>query len=414
MKRSQLFTKTLKQAPSDEVSENAKLLIRAGFVHKEMAGAYDYLPLGKRVFDNIVQIIREEMNAVGAQELEMTSLQDPSLWKKTGRWSDEVVDVWFKTALQNGNELGLGFTHEEPISRLLSQHISSYKDLPVLVYQFQKKFRNEIRSKSGVMRGREFVMKDMYSLSKSQEEHDAFYEKSKEVYMRVFDRLGLGEKTYITFASGGVFSKFSHEFQTECVAGEDFVYVDEDSGVAVNEEVFTDEVLEDLGLEKSKMVKKKTAEVGNIFNLGTKFSEPLKLTFTNEDGVEEPVIMGSYGIGPGRTMGVIVESMADEKGLVWPEAIAPFTYVIVTLAKSEDEESYVESEKLYQKLSSEGVEVLWDDRTSVGPGQKFADAELMGIPYMLTISKRSIDAGGVEYQARTGGAESEIRSLDSF
>ena len=283
MLQSKLFTKTKKEAPKDEVSKNAKLLIRGGFVHKEMAGVYSYLPLGLRVLKKIENVIREEMDAVGGQELHMSVLQEKSLWEKSGRWNDEVVDNWFKTDLKNGTEVGLGSTHEEPLSNILKDHISSYKELPVYPYQIQVKFRNEARAKSGLMRGREFLMKDMYSFCKSEEEQHEFYEKSKKAYTKIFERVGLGDKTYMTFASGGTYSKYSHEFQTLTEAGEDTIYLDESSGLALNKELLDEK--ENLEEFKGKdLVEHKSAEVGNIFNLGTKFSEAEGFFYLDENG----------------------------------------------------------------------------------------------------------------------------------
>src|SRR5680860_514896 len=306
MRFSELFTKTRKDTPSDEVSKNAQLLIRAGFISKEMAGVYSYLPLGLRVFNNIVEIIRQEMNAIGGQEIFMTALQRPEVWKASQRWDDEAISVWFKTKLANGKEIGLATTHEEPLTDLMRQFISSYKDLPAYPYQFQTKFRNELRSKSGIMRGREFIMKDLYSFSKDRAEHDEFYELAKQAYGKVFDRIGIGEDTFVTFASGGSFSKFSHEFQTLAEAGEDTIYLSRDKKLAINKEVYNDEVLAELGLDKDELEEVRAAEVGNIFTLGTKFSDALNLVYTDENGIKQPVFMGSYGIGPGRTMGCLL------------------------------------------------------------------------------------------------------------
>jgi prolyl-tRNA synthetase len=319
MRRSQLFTKTRKDAPADEESKNAQLLIRAGFIHKEMAGAYTFLPLGLRVLENINSVIREEMNAIGGQELRLTSLQDPEIWQATGRWDDEAVDVWFKTKLKNDTELGLGWTHEEPLVRAAKSFVNSYKDLPFLAYQIQTKFRNETRAKSGVMRGREFLMKDMYSFARTAEEHEELYEKIKQAYFNIFERLGIGEQTFLTFASGGAFSKYSHEFQTVIPAGEDTIFLDRNSKIAINEEVLNEEVLSQLNLNRDQLEEVRAAEVGNIFTLQDKYSTPLKLHFTDVDGQEKPVLMGCYGIGPSRLVGVITEAFADEKGLVWPE-----------------------------------------------------------------------------------------------
>lgn len=400
MRLSNLFTRTLKDAPGDEVSKNAQLLIRAGYVYKEMAGVYAYLPLGKRTLEKIIQIIREEMNAVGGNEISLTALQPREAWEKSGRWSDEVMDVWFKTQLAGGSEVGLAPTHEEPLTQLMKNYISSYKDLPVYPYQFQIKFRNELRSKSGLMRGREFWMKDLYSFSRTQEEHDEFYEKISEAYVRAFDRLGLGDSTFKTFASGGSFAKYSHEFQTLSPVGEDTIYLDRDKGIAINEEVYTDEVIAELGLVKEDLEQVTAVEVGNIFTLGTKFSEPLDLRFTDENGEQKTVIMGSYGIGPSRLMGMIAEHFSDEKGLVWPESVAPFK---VYLAQLGSEDSRKVADKLYEDLTEAGVEVLYDDRDERA-GAKFADSELLGIPYRVTISDRSVLAGKHELTGRKNGS----------
>lgn len=401
MRVTNLFTKTSKDAPADEVAKNAQLLIRAGYVNKEMAGVYAYLPLGKRVLEKIIQIIREEMNAIGGNEISLTALQNPEVWQSSGRWNDEVMDVWFKTKLANGSELGLAPTHEEPLTKLMKNFIQSYKDLPVYPYQFQIKFRNELRSKSGLMRGREFWMKDLYSFSRDQAEHDAFYEKISESYHKVFERLGLGDITFKTFASGGSFSKFSHEFQTLSPVGEDTIYLSREKNIAINQEVYTDDVLAEMGLTKDELEEVPAVEVGNIFTLGTKYSEPLGLHYTTESGESKPVIMGSYGIGPSRLMGLIAEHFADDKGLVWPENVAPFKVYLVRLG-----DTVAQADDLYNRLTAAGVEVLYDDRDERA-GAKFADAELLGIPYRVTVSDRLQEAGNVELTPRTTG-ESEV------
>lgn len=399
MRVSKLFTKTSKTAPGDEVAKNAQLLIRAGFIHKEMAGVYDYLPLGKIVLNKIITIIREEMDAVGGNELSLTALQQKDVWEASGRWDDQVMDVWFKTKLASGSELGLAPTHEEPLTKLMKSFISSYKDLPVYPYQFQIKFRNELRSKSGLMRGREFWMKDLYSFSRTQEEHDAFYEIISAAYDRVYARLGLGDITYKTFASGGSFAKYSHEFQTLSPVGEDKIYVHKGKNIAINEEVYNDEVLADLGVTKDELVEETAVEVGNIFTLGTKFSDAIDLNFTDEDGVSKRVIMGSYGIGPSRVMGLIAEHFSDDKGLVWPENVAPAKVYLVRIG---GDEAVTHADELYDELTAKGIEVLYDDRDE-RPGNKFGDAELMGIPYRVTVSDRLIEAGQYEFTPRTGG-----------
>lgn len=406
MRQSQLFTRTRKDNPSDEESKNAQLLIRAGFVYKEMAGAYTYLPLGLRTLNNINRIIREEMNAIGGQEMALTALQDKALWEKTDRWDDAKVDNWFKTEFKSGGETGLGITHEEPITRIMTEHIASYRDLPVYAYQFQNKFRNELRAKSGIMRGKEFLMKDLYSFSKDEEEHASFFAKARQAYLNVFQRAGIGDRTYVTFASGGIFSEFSEEFQTVSDAGEDLIYVDEAKGLAVNKEVLNDATLEKLGLSKESLVEKKAIEAGNIFSLGTRFSEPLGLTYTAEDGTKKPVVMGSYGIGPTRLMGIIAETLSDEKGLVWPEEVAPFRYHLVSLAGNDGDLAKL-ADDLYEEMTNEGMSVLYDDRDARA-GEKFADADLIGIPYRVVVGKETKASGRFEMVNRATGEVSTL------
>lgn len=406
MRQSQLFTKTSKTAPKDEVSRNAQLLIRSGYIHKELAGVYSFLPLGFRVLENIKAIVREEMNAIGGQEIVMTALQDKSLWEKTDRWDDAKVDNWFKTSFNSGGETGLGITHEEPLTRIMTKHISSYRDLPVFAYQFQTKFRNELRAKSGIMRGKEFLMKDLYSFSRTAEEHERLYNEAREAYVRIFQRVGIGDQTHITFASGGIFSDFSEEFQTVSDAGEDIIYIDETSGISINKEVLNDETLEKLHIRRENLIEKKAIESGNIFHLGTKFSEPLGLKFKDENGQEQPVIMGSYGLGPTRLMGTIVELLSDEKGLVWPEAVAPFRVHLLSLGEDEA------ADAVYEMLTKAGVEVLYDDRDARA-GEKFAESDLLGIPYRVAIGRKSKETGAAEVKRRTSD-EIEMIPLENI
>jgi prolyl-tRNA synthetase len=407
MKVSQLFTRTSKTAPADEVAKNAQLLIRAGFIYKEMAGVYAYLPLGLRVVEKIKHIVREEMNAIGSNELIMTGLQRKDVWEQTGRWSDEVVDIWFKTKLKDETELGLGWSHEEPIVEMMKQFVRSYKDLPVSLYQFQTKLRNELRAKSGIMRGREFVMKDMYSFHATKEDLDAYYEEAIEAYKRVYNRLGIGDDTYVTFASGGAFTKFSHEFQTICDAGEDIIYLHRERQIAINEEVIDDAVKE-LGVSRDELEVVKTAETGNIFNFGTQKTDEMGLYYTGEDGAEHSLYVGSYGIGITRAMGVIAEKLSDEKGLVWPEEIAPYRVYLVSIG----EKGAAKADELYELLSSRGIEVLYDDRDE-RPGMKFADSELMGIPIRVTVSDRLIETKQVEVTRRASG-ETQLLTVDEL
>ena len=401
MKRSQLFIKTRKETPADEEARNAQLLIRAGFIHKEMAGVYSYLPLGMMVLDNIKQIVREEMDRIGGEEMIMSTLQHPQLWQSTDRWDDSKVDIWFKAALGADSQVGFGWSHEEPMARLMAQFVSSYKDLPVYAYQFQTKLRREVRAKSGLLRGREFIMKDLYSFSQGQAQHDEFYDRITDAYMNVYKRLGIGDITYKTFASGGPFSKFSHEFQTLSPAGEDTIYFHEGEGIAINKEVLTDEVLADLGVSREGLVEKPAVEVGNIFTFGSRYSEPLGLFFTDQKGVSRPVFMGSYGIGISRLMGLLAEHFADERGLVWPTAVAPAQVYLVRLGDSP--EVLKTTDNLYGELTQKGIGVIYDDR-DVSAGGAFADADLFGIPMRVVVSEKSLASGSYELKPRISKA----------
>ena len=405
MKLSHSFIKTLRDAPKDESARSAQFLIRAGYVHKELAGVYDYLPLGLRTLNNIENIIREELNKIGCEEVRMSALQNPALWEKTGRWSDQEVDIWFKTELSAGGELGLAPTHEEPMTDMLKTYIKSYKDLPLYVYQFQTKFRNELRAKSGIMRTREFLMKDLYSFSADEESHNEFYHKVEDAYKRIYERVGLGDCTYQTFASGGIFSKFSHEFQTVIPVGEDTIYYNKDKSVVLNEEVKLPEVMEELGVKEGDLESARAAEVGNIFTLKYKYSDPLDLKFNDKEGKEQTVFMGCYGIGVSRVMGVIAEKYADDKGLVWPAEVAPYYMYVVPIGE--------EGTKVATKLESKFPEsILLDDRDA-RPGEKFGDAELMGIPFRVVISDKTLAEGKVEQLDRQTG-EQKLLTLDDL
>jgi len=405
MRLSKTFVKTLREAPKDEIARNGVLLTRAGYVHKEMAGVYDYLPLGLRVIENIKRIVREELDALGCQEVLMSSLQNPEPWEKTGRFNDQAVDIWFKTELSSGGKLGLAPTHEEPIVNMLKSYIASYKDLPLYVYQFQTKFRNELRAKSGLMRGREFLMKDLYSFHTSEEDLDRFYAEVEKAYTRIFERIGLGEDTYEAFASGGIFSKYSHEYQTVLPVGEDTIYYNQDHSVVLNKEVYNNEVLADLGVTGTEFAETTAAEVGNIFKLKFKYSEPLGLKFSSDNNEMKTVYMGCYGFGVSRVMGVIAEKFADEKGLCWPESIAPFKYYLVGIG----EEGTKKAEEWYKGRENE---VLFDDRDA-RPGEKFADAELMGIPYRVVISDKTLSSDSAEVTNRRTG-ESKLVKLSEI
>ena len=561
MRVTELFTKTSKTVPADETARNAQLLIQAGFIHKEMAGAYAYLPLGLRVIENIKTIVREEMNATGSQELLMTVLQPKEIWEKTNRWDDAVVDNWFKTTLLNGTELGVGLTHEEPIVDAAKGSISSYKDLPKSVYQIGTKFRNEKRAKSGLLRGREFIMKDAYTFAKDQTQHEEIYEKIAAAYHKVYERLGLGDSTYRVKADGGIFTKrYSDEFQTASPLGEDTIFTVPDTDIFFNAEIapsqapqgaqptdtlpmehlktpgvtgvqqlsevlgvpvertvktmlyivdgvltavavrgdydvneiklrtalgatkvaladeatikettgaavgyagliglpndvqiIVDDSLKtlvnfELGANKTdyhcinvnwgrdlplpeklydvKMAKTgdihpetgkvyttfKGVEVGNIFPLETKFTDALDLYYSDETGERKQIIMGSYGIGVSRLMGVIAEHFADDKGLVWPENIAPFLVYLVQIGT--DEAVAQAAKNLYTELAAKGIEVLWDDRDA-RPGEKFADADLYGIPYRIVVSNKTLQSNQYEVKKRSEN-DSEMISKEKL
>lgn len=411
MRLSQAFTKTRKDVPADETAKNAQLLIQAGFIHKEMAGVYAYLPLGLRVIENIKTIVREEMDAIGGQEVQMTTLQPKDIWEKTDRWDDKKVDNWFKTKLANGTELGVGLTHEEPIVDVLSDYITSYKDLPVSIYQIGPKFRNELRAKSGILRGREFLMKDMYTFARSQAEHKRLYEEVAVAYDKIYKRLGIGATTYRTYADGGYFTeRFSDEYQTLSDVGEDTIYLDETKKLAINEEIMTDENLKKLGLKKENLVKKRSVEVGNIFPLESKYTDALGVYFTDEEGKQQSIIAGCYGIGISRVMGTIAELMSDDKGLVWPENIAPYKVYLARL--SEDDDVIGAADDICGKLEAAGVSVLYDDR-DMRAGEKFADADLLGIPYRLVVSKKTIENTMYELKKRTE-SKTELVSAEAL
>ncbi len=404
MKLSQTFIKTLREAPKDELAKNGALLSRAGYVHKEMAGVYDFLPLGLKVLENIKRIIREELNAIGSEEVLLSTLQNPELWEKTGRFSDQQVDIWFKTELSSGGIVGLAPTHEEPITNLMKTYISSYKDLPLSVYQFQTKFRNEKRAKSGILRGREFLMKDMYSFHATEEDLDRYYAEVEKAYDRIYARLGLTD-THETFASGGIFAKYSHEYQTFLPVGEDTVYYNADKTVFINKEVYNDEVLKDLGVENDSFSETAAAEVGNIFKLKFKYSEPLGLQFNDENNELKTVYMGCYGIGVSRVMGVIAEKFADEKGLCWPEPVAPFKAQLIGIGEA----GVKVAEDFYNQHKDK---ILFDDR-NLRPGEKFADAELMGMPYRIVISDKTMAENAAEVTSRKTG-ETKMIAIDKL
>lgn len=393
MRQSELFLKTTREAPKDEVAVNAQLLIRGNFVHKLMAGVYSYLPLGFRVRENVMRIIREEMNALGSHELLMPALQPKSAWEKTGRW-EVLSPIMYQFKDHSDRDIGLGPTHEEIIAEVAKTVIKSYADLPQAVYQIQTKFRDEPRAKSGLLRGREFTMKDLYSFHTDPESLNLFYNKVKEAYLRVFARCGI--QALITEASGGAFSKeYSHEFMAEAAVGEDLIFVCRKCNTARNAEIATEKKCAVCG---STLEETRGIEIGNIFKLGTKFSEPIELLFKDKDGTEKPVLMASYGIGVERLIGTVVELSHDEKGIIWPKEMAPFSAHLLTIGK-ETPELQKFAVQVYSELSQKGIETLFDDRP-VGPGEKLSDADLLGIPCRLVVSEKTLALGKVEVKMR--------------
>lgn len=398
MLQSKLFCKTLKEKAADVESISADLLARAGFIDQLMAGVYTFLPLGFRVLKNIENIIRKNMEAEPAsgQEIFMPVLQPKENWLKTGRWN--TVDVLFKIKGSGDKDYALGPTHEEVVAPLAKKNVFSYRDLPFSLFQIQTKFRDEIRAKSGILRTREFLMKDMYSFHTTQEDLDKYYDKMIKVYFNVFKELGIGEDTYLTFASGGTFSKYSHEFQMVTESGEDLIYICNKCKTAINKEI-KNETPACPSCSSDSFVEKKAVEVGNIFHLGTKFSLPFDLKYKDKDGQEKPVIMGCYGIGLSRAMGAIIEVNYDEKGIIWPKNLAPFAAHLIEI-KSEDKKVKATAQKIYQDLQKQNVEVLYDDREDKSAGEKFAEADLIGIPYRVVVSEKTLQKNSIELKER--------------
>jgi len=391
MRVSKLFTKTTRNISKEAESKNHELLVRGGYVDQLMAGVYTYLPLGFKVLKNIENIVREEMLNIDGQEILMPTLHPKDNWMKTGRW-DTMDDLYRFTSYYSKNEVALGATHEEIVSPLAKKFVFSYKDLPKYVFQIQTKFRDEKRAKSGILRGREFRMKDLYSFHVDEDDLESYYQKVINSYKKIFKRLGLEKITYLTYSPGGTFSKFSHEFQTESLVGEDTVFLCEKCKVAVNKEI--------IDVQKScpecdnrELKETKTIEVGNIFKLKTKFSDPFNLKYLDKDGKEKPVVMGCYGIGPSRMMGTIVETLSDEKGIIWPKEVTPYHVHIVDLRM------VGEAERLVKTLEAEGIDVLWDDRDE-SAGVKFADSDILGVPIRIVVSDKSQKSGGYELKLR--------------
>lgn len=405
---SKIFAKTTKTAPSDADSSNAKFLTQGGFVSKQMAGVYNFLPLGLRVLRNIQNIIREEIDRAGAQEVLMPALTQEESYTKTGR---NALDILFHLEGRGEQQLVLNQSHEEVVTPLVQQFSFSYRDLPVCVYQIQNKFRNEPRAKSGLLRGREFNMKDAYSFHTSQEDLDSFYDAMIPVYFKIYERLGLKDVTVLAYASGGSFSRYSHEFQALCPAGEDTIYVCGKCRQAVNKEII-DEQKSCPGCMNVDLTEQKAIEIGNIFKLGTRFTDAFGFSYQNDVGESKPVFMGCYGIGPSRLMGTLVEVFHDDKGIMWPEAVAPFKVHLIALGP--DPMAYHKAQEMHDALVKKGIDVLYDDRGDKSAGEKFGDADLIGLPWRVVISKKTLAQNKWEVKRRTSAEAVLVDEAELF
>lgn len=401
-------------APHDAESVNAKLLAKGGFTHQMMAGVYSYLPLGLRSLDKIKDIVREEMNAIGGQEILMPALQSKELWDETGRW-EKLKDIMFQFESRK-KRLGLATTHEEPIVDIARHHISSYKDLPLYLYQIQDKFRNEPRAKSGLLRGREFSMKDLYTFHTNEGDLKDFYEKAIQAYKNIFERCGL--EAIVTEASGGEFTKeFSHEFQVVTENGEDVIYFCSACRFCQNREIAKVKAGDQCPECGETIEEHKAIEVGNIFKLGTRFSKDMKLQFTDSDGKNKDVIMGCYGIGPSRVMGAVVEVHNDKDGIVWPRQVAPYQVHIVSLGAKDgsvNSEIMSAASNLYDQLDNAGIEVLWDDREGASAGEKLKDSDLLGMPLRILFSEKTLKDNSAEWKFRAEKKPNMVNVGDVF
>lgn len=395
MRQTHLFTRMARELPKDETSLNAQILMRAGFIDKLGAGIYTILPLGLKVLNKINRIIRQEMVRIGGQEILMPALHPKENWEATGRW--ETLDALFKLEGSDAREYALGATHEEVVTPLAKKHVFSYRELPLYLFQIQTKFRNEKRAKAGLIRGREFVMKDLYSFHTTEEDLNEYYKLAQKAYFKIFERVGLLDKTYLTFASGGAFTKYSHEYQTVTEAGEDTIYICDKCSIAINKEII-DEQSTCPACNSADLREAKAVEVGNIFKLRTRFSEPYNFTYRDRLGEEKLVEMGCYGIGPSRVLATIVEVHHDEQGIIWPEEVAPFKVHLLKVGK-DNPELDEKTEVLYKEFLDRGIEVLFDDRDLMA-GQKFAEADLIGCPYRVVVSTKTLLEGRAEIKKR--------------
>lgn len=411
MLQSQLFTKTTKTAPNNEPSFNAQMLIKAGFIDKLFSGVYSILPLGLQVIRKIEDIIREEINTVGGQEIQMPALSPLENYEKTGR---DKLDILFHTKLQNNSKIVLGISHEEILVPLVKKFIISYKDLPRAIYQFQTKFRNELRAKAGIMRGREFLMKDMYSFHTSQEDLNEYYKIVQKSYFKIFERCGILDHTFLTFASGGSFSKYSHEFQTVCGAGEDIIHICEKCSIGINKEIIEEQPACP-NCDSTELKPEKSIEAGNIFKLGNRFTKAFNAQYTDSDGSKKDIVMGCYGIGLGRLMGTSVELNHDEHGIIWPDEIAPFkVHLILIQGKQSNikDESKEKADEIYELLQNNNIDVLYDERKDITIGEKFADSDLIGCTWRIIVSGKTVKNKSLEIKKRNSGEIEFIKIND--
>ena len=409
MKATQFYFKTRKEISKDEVAISAILLTKANFIEKLTSGVYNFLPLGLRVIKKIEQIVREEMEAVGGQEILMALLNPRSNWEQTGRW--DSFKALFKLRSKYGSWFALAPTHEEIITPMVKNYIYSYKDLPLYLFHISDKFRDEPRSKSGILRGKEFIMKDLYSFHQDEKDLENYYEKVKRAYQKIYKRCGL--KAYVVEASGGTFSRFSHEFQVLTPAGEDIFYHCSHCGMSRNKEIM--ENAKKCPECSHELEELKGSEVGNIFKLKDKYSQAFDLNYRDKKGEIKPVMMGCYGIGVSRLLGVIVEANYDDKGIIWPKETAPFQYHLIGLfkgSKKEDKEIKKQTDLVYEQLIKKGLEVFYDDRESVSSGEKLVDADLLGLPQRIIISEKTLKNRSFELKERKSNRVKIIKLKD--
>jgi prolyl-tRNA synthetase len=410
MRQSKLFYKTSKQAPKEAEVISHKLLTRADFVSQLSSGIYSFLPLGWKVHQKIEKIIREEMERIGGQEIFLPALQPRNLWEETGRWKNMAPPL-FKLKDAHQKDLALGSTHEEVITDLIRKRIKSWRDLPLYLFQIQTKFRNEMRATGGLLRTREFIMKDLYSFNSSEKEAEDFYQKVKKAYFKIFKRCGL-KTISVEAVSGTIGGKFSNEFMVEAEIGENKCLLCKKCDFAAN--------VEKVGEIKScpvcgcKLGTKNYIEVGHIFYLGDDYSKKMSALFVDKDGKSKPILMGCYGIGLGRLMATIVEVNHDEKGIIWPKEVSPFQVHLIRIDNNGRGKRI--SEKIYQNLQKDEIEVLYDDRADKTPGEKFAEADLIGIPLRLVLSEKTLSKNSVEIKKRNEKVLRlvKIEKLDSF